>query len=212
MLTPYHGWITGFSATNLAQLTNYIFNTTPNATTATFGANAAEGGIWMGGGGLCVDDNSNLFFMVGNGSFSATNNSGGTDFGDSFIKLTTTNGLVVSDYFTPWNQATLQSQDSDLGSGGLLLLPYQSGAFPHEMLGAGKQGQIYVINRDQFTTANKHFDSTNGIDFIVQTNLGKIGASFDTPAYFNGRIYYAAQNDNLKAIAVTNGALAVNTI
>jgi hypothetical protein len=209
---PYHGWIIGFSTTNLAQLTNYVFNTTPNATTSTFGANAAEGGIWMGGGGLCVDDNSNIFFMVGNGSFSATNNSGGTDFGDSFIKLTTTNGLAVADYFTPWNQASLQSADSDLGSGGLLLLPDQPGTFPHEMLGAGKQGQIYVVNRDLFTTATNHFDRTNVFDFIVQTNLGKIKASFDTPAYFNGRIYYAANGDNLKAIALTNGALAGNTI
>jgi hypothetical protein len=209
---PYHGWIIGFSTTNLAQLTNYVFNTTPNATTGTFGANAAEGGIWMGGGGLCVDNNSNLFFEVGNGSFSATNNSGGTDFGDSFIKLTTTNGLAVADYFTPWNQSTLQANDTDLGSGGLLLLPDQSGTFPHEMLGAGKQGQIYVINRDQFTTGNNHFDRTNVFDFIVQTNLGKIGASFDTPAYFNGRIYYASSGDNLKAIALANGALAGNTI
>src|SRR5476651_522627 len=80
------------------------------------------------------------------------------------------------------------------------------------MLGAGKQGQIYVINRDQFTTGNNHYDRTNVFDFIVQTNLGQIKASFDTPAYFNGRIYYAAQSDNLKAIAVTNGALANNVI
>ena len=209
---PYHGWIIGFSTTNLAQLTNYVFNTTPNATTATFGANAAEGGLWMGGDGLCVDNNSNLYFMVGNGSFSATNNSGNVDYGDSFIKLTTTNGLAVADYFTPWNQTNLQAQDSDLGSGGLMLLPDQSGTYPHEMLGAGKQGQIFVVNRDQFTTGNNHFDRTNVFDFIVQTNLGQIGASFDTPAYFNGRIYYAAQSDNLKAIAVTNGALNQNAI
>jgi hypothetical protein len=209
---PYHGWIIGFSTTNLAQLTNYVFNTTPNATTATFGANAAEGGLWMGGGGLCVDNNSNIFFMVGNGSFSATNNSGNTDYGDSFIKLTTTNGLAVADYFTPWNQTNLQANDTDLGSGGLMLLPDQTGTFPHEMLGAGKQGQIYVINRDQFTTGNNHYDRTNVFDFIVQTNLAQIKSSFDTPAYFNGRIYYAASGDNLKAIAVTNGALADNTI
>ncbi len=209
---PYHGWIIGFSATNLAQLTNYVFNTTPNATVGTFGAHAAEGGIWMGGGGLCVDNNSNLFFMVGNGSFSATNNSTGTDFGDSFIKLTTTNGLAVADYFTPWNQATFQSQDTDVGSGGLLLLPDQTGTYPHEMLGAGKQGQIYLLNRDQFTAGNNHYDSTNVYDFIVQTNIGRIKASFDTPAYFNGRIYYASSGDNLKAITLTNGALAGNTI
>ena len=209
---PYHGWIIGFSTTNLTQLTNYVFNTTPNATTSTYGANAAEGGLWMGGDGLCVDNNSNLYFMVGNGSFSATNNSGKVDYGDSFMKLTTTNGLAVADYFTPWDQATLQSQDSDLGSGGLMLLPDQTGNYPHEMLGAGKQGQIFVVNRDQFTTGNNHYDQNNVFDFIVQTNLGQIGASFDTPAYFNGRIYYAAQNENLKAISVTNGALANNVI
>jgi hypothetical protein len=52
---PYHGWVIGFNATNLVQLTNYVFCTDPNATTAIFGANAAEAGIWMGGGGLAVD-------------------------------------------------------------------------------------------------------------------------------------------------------------
>ena len=98
---PYHGWIIGFSTTNLAQLTNYVFNTTPNSTLAAYGASAGEGGIWMGGGGLSVDDNNNLFFEVGNGIFNVTNNSGRTEYGDSFLKLSTTNGLAVADYFTP---------------------------------------------------------------------------------------------------------------
>src|SRR5271154_5661195 len=49
---PYHGWVIGFNATNLQQVTNYVFNTTPNATTAEFGVNAGEGGLWMGGAGL----------------------------------------------------------------------------------------------------------------------------------------------------------------
>jgi hypothetical protein len=205
---PYHGWIIGFSTTNLAQLTNYVFNTTPNSTVAAYGANAGEAGIWMSGGGLSVDDNNNLFFEVGNGIFNVTNGSAGTEYGDSFIKLSTTNGLAVADYFTPWNQFTLQANDTDLGSGGLLLLPDQPGAFPHELLGAGKQGEIYVINRDQMTSGNRHFDATNTIDFVVQTDLGKITGSYDTPAYFNGRIYYAGTKDFLKAFAVTNGALS----
>ena len=64
---PYHGWVMGFNATNLVQLTNYIFNTTPNATTGAFGANAGEGALWMGGNGLCVDANTNLFFETANG-------------------------------------------------------------------------------------------------------------------------------------------------
>ena len=73
---PYHGWVIGFNATNLQQLTNYVFNTTPNATTAAFGANAGEGALWMGGNGLCVDASTNLYFETGNGSFSANTNGG----------------------------------------------------------------------------------------------------------------------------------------
>jgi hypothetical protein len=205
---PYHGWIIGFSTTNLAQLTNYVFNTTPNSTVTAYGANAGEGGIWMGGGGLSVDTNNNLFFEVGNGVFNVTNGSSGTEYGDCFMKLSTTNGLALADYFTPWNQFTLQANDTDLGSGGLLILPDQPGAFPHELLGAGKQGQIYLINRDQMTTGNKHFDATNVYDFVVQTNLGQIKGSYDTPAYFNGRFYYAGNGDKLKLFSVTNGLLS----
>jgi len=205
---PYHGWIIGFSTTNLAQLTNYVFNTTPNSAVAAYGANAGEGGIWMDGGGLSVDDNHNLFFETGNGIFNATNGSAGTEYGDSFMELSTTNGLVVADYFTPWNQFTLQANDMDLGSGGLLLLPDQPGTYPHELIGAGKQGQIYVVNRDQMTSGNRHFDATNVFDFVVQTNLGKIRGSYDTPAYFNGEIFYAGNGDKLKIFSVTNGLLS----
>src|SRR5205823_1272378 len=86
---PYHGWIIGFDATTLQQLSDYVFNTTPNSTVAAFGAHAGEGGIWMSGGGLSVNPAGDLFFAVGNGSFNALNNSGGTEYGDSFIRLST---------------------------------------------------------------------------------------------------------------------------
>jgi hypothetical protein len=208
---PYHGWIIGFNATNLVQLTNYVFNVTPNSTMATFGANAGEGGIWAGGG-LAVDDETNLYFATANGSFSATNNSGGVDFGDCFMKLSTTNGLAVVDYFTPWNQFDLQAGDKDLGSGGVIILPDQPGAFACELIGAGKGGTVYLLNRDQFTKGNNHFDSTNSIDFVAQTLSGQVGAAFNTPAYFNGLIYYACNVDNLKAFALTNGLLSANPV
>ena len=205
---PYHGWLLGYNPTNLALLTNYVFNTTPNSSTAAYGGNAGEGGIWMGGGGLCVDENTNLYFEVGNGIFNVTNGSSGTEYSDSFVKLSTTNGLKVADYFTPYDQATLALNDTDLGSGGMMLLPDQPGAFPRLLLGAGKAGKIYLLNRDQMTTGNKHFNHTNGFDFVVQTNNGKIKGSFSTPSYFNGRIYYAANNDNLKSIPLTNGLMS----
>ncbi len=209
---PYHGWILGFDPVTLQQLTSYTFNTTPNSTIAGSGANAGEGGIWMGGGGLSVDANTNLFFEVGNGVFTATNNSGGTEYGDSFMKLSTTNGLAVADYFTPWNQQTLANNDTDVGSSGLLLLPDQPGPFPHLLLGAGKEGKVYVINRDQMTTNNNHYDSTNNVDFVRQLVPGQIGGSFDTPAYFNGRIYYAGSGNQLKAFSLTGGLLSTTPV
>lgn len=205
---PYHGWVLGYNATNLQLSGNYIFCTTPNSAAAQYGVNSGEGGLWMGGDGLCVDENTNLIFEVGNGVFNVTNGLTGTEYSDSFVKLSTTNSLKVSDYFTPWDQATLAINDTDLGSGGMLLLPDQSGSFPHLMLGAGKAGKIYLINRDQFTTDNGHFNASSGIDFIVQTNTGKVKGSFATPSYFNGRIYYAGSGDNLKAIPLVSGQLS----
>jgi len=210
---PYHGWIIGYNATNLVQLTNYVFNTTPNSTVAEFGANAGEGGIWMSGGGLAVDDNTNLYFATANGIFNVTNVSKVTEFGDCVMKLSTTNGLQVADYFAPWNQAVLQSLDQDLGSGGVLLLPDQTGPYPHELICTGKQGQNYIINRDQFTTNNGHYDATNQYDFVVQTNLGATYGSFDTPAYFDGKIYYACSGDNLDAfLLLTNDQIYQYTL
>lgn len=205
---PYHGWIMGYNPSNFTQLTNYVFNTTPNATAAQFPQNPAEGGIWMGGGGLCVDGNTNLYFEVANGSFNVTNGSTNTEYGDSFIKLSTTNGLHVADYFTPHEQATMQQNDQDLGSGGCVLLPDQTGAHPHLLFGAGKEGMIYLINRDQFATNNDRYNASNTVDHVAQIVSGQIGASFDTPAYFNGRIYYAGSGNNLKAFTLTGGVLS----
>ena len=77
---PYHGWIIGFNPATLQQLPNYVFNTSPNSTVAAFGADAGEGGIWMGGGGLAADANTNIYVSIGNGSFNAFNEAGGTEY------------------------------------------------------------------------------------------------------------------------------------
>ncbi len=125
---PYHGWILAYDPTTLQQLTNYIFNTSPNSTIAVWGANAGECGIWMGGNGPCVDTNNSLFFEVGNGPFNADTNfsfnsqTTRTEYGDSFIKLSTTNKFAVADFFTPSSQASLAGADLDLGAGGPMLL------------------------------------------------------------------------------------------
>jgi hypothetical protein len=210
---PFHGWIIGYSAATLQQLTNYVFNTTPNSTVSQFGANAGEGGIWMSGSGLAVDANTNLYLEVGNGIFTATNNSGGTEYGDTFLKLATTNGLTVVDYFAPYNQATLAANDTDIGSAGLILLPDQPGAYPHLLVGAGKEGKVYLINRDLFTTNNNHYNSTGTVDNVAQIiSAGSAGRSTGTPAYFNGWVYYGRWTAKLAAFALNNGVLSANPV
>jgi len=193
-LGSYHGWILGYNATNLAQVT--AFNTTPNGT---------DGGVWMSGCGPAADGSGNIFVATGNGSFDA--DTGGSDYGDSTLKLSAGGALAVADYFTPFNQDALNSVDNDYGAGGVLLLPDQPGAHTHLAIQGGKEGTIYVVDRDNMG----HFQ--NGSDSqIVQSLTTAIGPIFCTPAYFNGNIYYNGTPDNLKEFAVNNGLLSINPI
>jgi len=206
---PYHGWLIGFNATNLVQLTNYTFNTTPNASTNAFGAHAAEGGIWQGGGGLCVDANTNVYFMSGNGSFSQNTNGG--DYADSFLKLSTaSNHFAVADYFTPYNQASLASADTDLGSGGPILLPDSAGstAHPHLIAGCGKQGTMYLLDRD---TNMGHFQAASDSQ-IVQSVIGANNGGWSCPAYFNHLLFYQASSGPMNALSLSNGVLSTTPV
>jgi hypothetical protein len=210
---PYHGWILGYDPVLLQIRPGYVFNTTPNATAA-FNPNAGEAGIWMGGGGLCVDANTNLYFETANGTFTATNGSGGTEYGDSFIRLSTTNGLTVADYFTPWNQNAMggPGADGDLGSGACMLVPDQPGTNLHLLVGGGKYGIFYVLNRDQMTTNKTHYNATGGSDPILQgfsfTTNSPVVRFMTGPAYFNGAVYFTSWNDKIKRYPIVNGVLS----
>ena len=137
-VVPYHGWVLGYNASTLAQ--TFVFNTSPNA--ATYGA-----GIWMSGDGVATDSSGNLFFVTGNGVFDV--NTGGIDYGDSLLSVNPTTA-AVNTYFTPMDQSNDNANDLDLGSGGVLLLPAQAGstAHPNLALTAGKDGTIYLVDRD----------------------------------------------------------------
>lgn len=189
-LGAYHGWVMGYEASTLAQVA--VFNDTPNG---------SQGGIWQSAGGLSADSSGNVLFQTGNGTFDA-NTSGGIDYGDSFLKMSTSGGLSVTDYFTPDNQSTLAADDEDLGSTAGLIVPKQTGSFPDEITGAGKQGIIYLVNRDNMG----HFNS--GSNDCIQTINGATGGYYGTPAYFNGAVYYSGAGDNLRRYTLTKGALS----
>jgi hypothetical protein len=180
-----------YDAPTLRQLA--IFNDTPNG---------GLGGIWQSGGGPAADANGNVFVMTGNGTFDGPSPAGSNDFGDSFLKLTS-GTLTLSDFFTPFDQAALAAGDLDLGSGAPLLLPDQGVGPPHLLVSAGKEGTIYLVDRDNMGGFN------NSSDQIVQSIPGALGSLFSTPAYFQNTVYFVAVNDVLKAYSLNNGRLSV---
>jgi hypothetical protein len=195
---PYHGWILGFDATTLHLKT--AFNDTPNFLSSTPSSTAGEGGIWQTGSGL-ASDGSSLFVFVGNGDFNASLG----DYGDSALKLSTSGGLGVAGYFAPHNQQSLSDADEDLGSGGVMLLPDSAGSatHPHLMIGSGKQGLMYLIDRDNLGGYDPNTDHV-----VQEVSLGH--GAFDSPAYFNGSIYYHASGDVLKAFSINQATLSTS--
>lgn len=196
---PYHGWVLGYSADALQPIS--VFNVTPNG---------EAGGIWSNNG-PAADGNGNIYAVSGNGTPAPANN----NFAQSFIKLTPQAGqLAVADFFTPFNASTLAGIDLDLGSGGLLLLPDQSGTqHTHLLVGAGKEGRIYLIDRDNMGKLNSTSDSQ-----IVQSIPGAIGGSqtqernFYAPVFWNGNVYFSGVNDVVKAFSFQNGLLSTTPV
>ncbi|PYM80501.1 MAG: hypothetical protein DME09_19220, partial [Candidatus Rokuibacteriota bacterium] len=124
------------------------------------------------------------------------------------LKLATGADLTVADFFTPWNQDALAANDQDLGSGGVLLLPDQPGARPHLTVAAGKNGTIYLIDRDDLGVYQRCGATCD--DVVQVTPLGF--PSFGMPAYFNARLYYQGAGDVLKAFELSNGLLSSSPV
>ncbi len=182
-ISPWHGWIMSYNAATLAQ--EAVFNSSPNG---------YANGIWHAGAGPVADSSGNIYFATGNGSWNGT-----TDFGDSIIKLGPPSGgaFRVLDYFTPYDQATLAADDSDVSSGGLILLPAATNG-KQQIVQQGKTGTIfnldssnlgkYCVNQAPACTGRDPQISQE----IVNATVGVWGA----PAYWNGSVYWAGADDN----------------
>jgi hypothetical protein len=196
---PYNGWVMGFDASTLAMTS--VLNVTPNGT---------EGAIWMSGAGLAADSTGNIYFLDGNGAFESSLDARGfpsqSDFGNGFLKLSTTGGLAVADYFEMSNQSNENSTDEDLGSGGALVMPDLTdtgGAVHHLAIGAGKDTNIYVVNRDSMGKF-----SPAGNNAYQEIGGAVSGGIYSMPVYFNNTIYFGPVGNSIMAFGIANALLS----
>ena len=204
---PYGGWLIAYNETTLAQ--TGVLNVAPLASGS--GGENQGPAIWMSGGGPAADSAGNVYVLTGNGRFDTTLTANGFpsggDYGNSFVKIATADGaLAVSDYFTMSDEVAESTSDTDLGSGGILLLPDltdASGTVRQLAVGAGKDGNLYVVDRDSMGKFNAAKDE------IYQELDGALpGGIFSTPAYFNGTLYYGPVGGALVALPVASARVA----
>jgi hypothetical protein len=190
----YHGWLMGYNAATL--ISSGVFDVTPGG---------LYGGIWQSGGGPSADSNHNVFVATGDGPFDADR--GGSDYADSFVRLGAGGTLTVSDYFSPCDQATLSASGNDLGASAPVLLPDSAGSIsaPHLMMGAAKNGSLYVLNRDNLGQYSSSCPDTAIRAQVIPIGDGPI---LSTPLFWNNAIYIAAGNGALKAFPIQGGILS----
>ncbi len=198
-IRPYTGWIMGYSESTLAQVS--VLNVTPNGN---------EGAIWMSGAGLAADPSGNIYLLDANGTFDSTLNPSGFpsegDYGNAFLKLSTSSkGLSVADYFEMDNQTSENGSDTDLGSGGVIVLPdllNSSGQIVHLAIGAGKDTNLYLVNRDSMGKfSSNNADIYQEIDGVLPVGV------WAAPAYFNSTVYYGPNGSPIEAFTFSNAKL-----
>jgi hypothetical protein len=217
---PYSGWIIAYNQTTLAQTA--VLNVGPNS-----GASVPNGtpfningpAIWMSGDGPGADAQGNIYLLTGNGLFEPTLDVNGFpnmgDYGNSFMKLASTaSSLKVADYFAMSTEVAESGADLDLGSGGEMLLPDltdSNGNVKHLAVGAGKDSNIYIVDRDNMGKFNTSQNQIwQEIDGVVPGNPpgAMSGGVRGSPAWFNGTIYYGDAGGTLKAFSVINAKLS----
>lgn len=188
----YHGWVISYDAHTLKQTA--VFNSTPDGD---------SGSTWILGS-LTADQSGQVYTVTGNGTVSTPD--GGQDFGESFIKLTS--GLKVADFFTPFNFDSLNADDIDVGSGGPLLVPDQPDSSRHLMIGTGKEGRIYLMDRDNLGQFQPDGDQI--VQEIPNAFSGCVfnECMFGTPGYWKQNVYFLPSGNSLQSYRLSHGLLS----
>jgi hypothetical protein len=198
---PYSAWVIAYDQYSLSKV--LVFNFTPDG----------EGGsIWGAGAGPAVDSEGNLFFQLANGTFDPNLDGLGFpytgNFGNAFVKLSVQGRVPkVLDYWTMHGSVAESDADEDLGSGGIMLLPElvdASGIVRHLGVGAGKDGNVYVFDRDNMGKFTPNNDGT----LYQELPAGLANGEFAAPAWFNGTVYFGAIGDNIRAFPMSTATLS----
>jgi hypothetical protein len=206
------GWVLSYDEATLTQ--QAVFNTSPD-----WGLTS----IWQAGSGLAADDEGNIFFETAeSGSHGYDVPNGGQTYCNSVVKLSPNdidvidyagnqyNQYAVADYFTPWYVAFLNSDDLDLSSTGAIMLPDQNGPYQHELIAGGKEGVVYVLNRDQmgtYASGDTGAIQELGLNSTIIPGQSHMDVQFGAPAYWNNTVYFAPDANPLMAFPLLPSGL-----
>jgi hypothetical protein len=196
---PYHGWVVSFDETTLQP--DKWLNTNPNA---------RGSGIWQSQGAISTDG-TYLYFAIGNGFGANAFDPTQGNYSEAVLKVNPNFGgpgtaMTVADYFVPFNWRQLDNADADLGSGGVMLLPDSVGSadHPHLMVETGKDGNIYLLDRDHLGGNHDTFN-----DIVQQVGAGPAGV-WGNPAFYqesdtSGLVYYHGSGADARSFRITGG-------
>ena len=191
--TPYAGWLLSYDADTLAHLATFCV--TPRS------PQGGEGGIWQSGQGPCADESGNLYVLTGNGDFDDE----AGNYGDCAVSLDA--NLKVRSFFSPHDNAALNSADLDLGSGGLLAIPDTN-----MVVGGGKEGRLYLMDMNNLGGFDPAADHV--LQAFAATTADGAHHIHGTPVFWAGpqeqRIFVWPENDQMKAFRFVNGRFDPN--
>ncbi len=196
---PWHGWIVGYSTTNLQNQT-LVFNSTPNG---------GQGGIWQSGRGLAADSSGNLYFTTGNATPNASSDAAvttGNDTDDAaqgdypmrLLQLSAGGNLMGS--YPPANYASLNTYDLDFSSSGPLLIPGTN-----LLLAGGKDGVMNVFSSSDLSTPQQSFQAT-GSSACSYSHDGC--QQIHDLAFWNNTLYVWGSKDVLRAYSFGGNTFA----
>jgi len=181
------GWLLGWEANSLTPLaSNRIFDTQ-----ATSPHDFFLTAIWMSGYGVSADPSGSLFFVTGNSDYSGTTYDGVTNIQESVVEVSGDLSQVV-DLFTPSDVGALDQDDADFGSGGVMLLPHQKGPIPNLAVAAGKEGNMFLMNRDNLGGFNISSNNVVGTFFVGNC--------------WCGESYFVDPSDNASRVVSSGGS------